>query len=41
METLIIAALFYWLVTIFFQYFQSRLENRLAKGQKSLSGMVH
>ncbi|MFQ5484924.1 MAG: amino acid ABC transporter permease [Desulfobacterales bacterium] len=41
METLIIAALFYWLVTIFFQYFQSRLENRLAKGQKSISGMVH
>ena len=41
METLIIAALFYWLVTIFFQYLQSRLENRLAKGQKSMSGMVH
>jgi polar amino acid transport system permease protein len=41
METLIIAALFYWLVTIFFQYLQSRLENRLAKGQQSISGMVH
>jgi len=41
METLILAALFYWVVTIFFQYFQSRLESRLAKGQKSMSGMVH
>jgi polar amino acid transport system permease protein len=41
METLIIAGLFYWLVTIIFQYWQSRLENRLAKGQKSISGMVH
>jgi polar amino acid transport system permease protein len=41
METLIIAALFYWLVTIFFQYLQSRLESRLAKGQKSISGVVH
>jgi polar amino acid transport system permease protein len=41
METLIIAGLFYWLVTIIFQYLQSRLENRLAKGQRSLSGMMH
>ena len=41
METLIIAALFYWLVTIFFQYLQSRLEGRLAKGQKGIGGMVH
>ena len=41
METLIIAGLFYWLVTIIFQYWQSRLETRLAKGQKSISGMVH
>jgi polar amino acid transport system permease protein len=40
METLIIAALFYWLVTIFFQYLQSRLENRLAKGQKGFGGLV-
>ncbi|UCG07376.1 MAG: amino acid ABC transporter permease [Desulfobacterales bacterium] len=41
METLIIAALFYWLVTIFFQYFQSRLESHLAKGQRKIEGMGH
>jgi polar amino acid transport system permease protein len=41
METLIIAALFYWLVTIFFQYFQSRLETRLSKGTRPVSGMTH
>jgi polar amino acid transport system permease protein len=41
METLIIAGLFYWLVTIIFQYFQSRLETRMAKGQKGIGGMVH
>ncbi|MGD8883293.1 MAG: amino acid ABC transporter permease [Desulfobacterales bacterium] len=41
METLIIAGLFYWLVTIFFQYFQSRLESRLAKGTRKAAGMGH
>jgi polar amino acid transport system permease protein len=41
METLIIAGLFYWLVTIFFQYFQSRLETRMAKGTRKASGMGH
>ncbi|UCE53101.1 MAG: amino acid ABC transporter permease [Desulfobacterales bacterium] len=41
METLIIAGLFYWMVTIIFQYFQSRLENRLSKGTRQVSGMTH
>ena len=41
METLIIAGLFYWLVTIFFQYFQSRLETRMAKGTRKATGMGH
>ncbi|MEE9536398.1 MAG: amino acid ABC transporter permease [Desulfobacterales bacterium] len=41
METLIIAGLFYWLVTIIFQYFQSRLEKRMAKGTSQASGMGH
>ena len=41
METLIIAGLFYWMVTIIFQYFQSRLENRMAKGTRKVVGMGH
>jgi polar amino acid transport system permease protein len=41
METLIIAGLFYWLVTIIFQYFQSRLEKRMAKGTRKATGMGH
>jgi len=41
METLIIAALFYWMVTIIFQYFQSRLETHLAKGTRRITGMAH
>lgn len=41
METLIIAALFYWLVTIFFQYFQSRLETHLSKGTRKMGTMTH
>ena len=41
METLIIAGLFYWLVTIFFQYFQSRLETRMARGTRKATGMGH
>jgi polar amino acid transport system permease protein len=41
METLIIAALFYWIVTIVFQYFQSRLENRMARGFRKITGISH
>ncbi len=41
METLIIAALFYWIVTIVFQYFQSRLENRMARGVRKITGISH
>jgi polar amino acid transport system permease protein len=41
METLIIAALFYWMVTIVFQYFQGRLEAHLAKGTRKITGMTH
>ncbi|MCK4987099.1 MAG: amino acid ABC transporter permease [Desulfobacterales bacterium] len=41
METLIIAGLFYWMVTIIFQYFQSRLETRMAKGTRKATGMGH
>ena len=41
METLLIAALFYWMVTIIFQYFQSRLESHLAKGTTKITGMTH
>ncbi len=41
METLIIAALFYWMVTIIFQYFQGRLEGHLAKGTRRITGMAH
>jgi len=41
METLLIAALFYWMVTILFQYFQGRLETRLSKGTTKITGMTH
>ncbi len=41
METLIIAGLFYRLVSIIFQYFQSRLETRMAKGTRQARGMGH
>jgi len=41
METLLIAALFYWMVTILFQYFQGRLENKLAEGTTKITGMTH
>ena len=41
METLLIAALFYWMITILFQYFQGRLENKLAKGTTKITGMTH
>jgi polar amino acid transport system permease protein len=40
METLIIAGLFYWLVTIIFQYFQSRLETRLSRGTTKITGIT-
>jgi polar amino acid transport system permease protein len=33
-ETLIIAALFYWIMTITLQYFQSKLEARMARGDR-------
>jgi polar amino acid transport system permease protein len=41
METLLVAGLFYWMVTIMFQYFQGRLETNLAKGSTKISGMTH
>lgn len=41
METLLIAALFYWMVTILFQYFQGRLEEKLSKGTTKITGMTH
>ncbi|NIO06009.1 MAG: ABC transporter permease subunit [Proteobacteria bacterium] len=41
METLIIAALFYWIVTIIFQYFQGRLEAHLARGTRRITGIAH
>lgn len=41
METLLIAALFYWMVTILFQYFQGRLEENLSKGTTKITGMTH
>jgi polar amino acid transport system permease protein len=33
-ETLLIAALVYWVMTIFFSFFQDRLEKRLARGDR-------
>ncbi len=33
-ETLIVAALVYWIMTIILQYFQSKLETRLARGDR-------
>jgi polar amino acid transport system permease protein len=32
LETLVVAALIYWLLTSIFSYFQGRLERRLSKG---------
>jgi polar amino acid transport system permease protein len=34
METLLLAAGFYWLLTIVFSVFQSRLERRMARGDR-------
>jgi polar amino acid transport system permease protein len=39
MQTLIIAALVYWVLTIIFSYFQGRLERRMAAGDRA-SGAV-
>jgi ABC-type amino acid transport system permease subunit len=33
-ETLIVAALVYWIMTIILQYFQSKIETRLARGDR-------
>jgi polar amino acid transport system permease protein len=34
METFIIAAAFYWILTVIFQYFQGRLEEYMARGER-------
>jgi ABC-type amino acid transport system permease subunit len=34
METLLIAAVFYWIMTIVLQAVQARLENRLARSDR-------
>lgn len=34
LEALIMAAIFYWLMTLVFSYFQSRIETRLARGDR-------
>jgi polar amino acid transport system permease protein len=34
MEALIIAAIFYWIMTLILSYIQSRIEVRLAKGER-------
>jgi polar amino acid transport system permease protein len=34
LETLIIAAVFYWMMTLILSFFQSLLENRLARGER-------
>ncbi len=33
-ETLVLAAVFYWIMTIILQYFQSKLETRMARGDR-------
>jgi polar amino acid transport system permease protein len=38
LETLVVAALIYWLLTSIFSYFQRRLERRLSKGYVRDSG---
>jgi polar amino acid transport system permease protein len=37
METLIIAALFYWMLVIVFQTVQARLEARMARSERELA----
>ena len=34
LETLLLAALVYWVLTIIFSYFQERLEQRMARGDR-------
>jgi ABC-type amino acid transport system permease subunit len=34
METFIIAAAFYWILTVIFQMFQGRLEEYMARGER-------
>jgi polar amino acid transport system permease protein len=34
LEALIMAAVFYWVMTLIFSYFQARIEARLAKGDR-------
>jgi polar amino acid transport system permease protein len=34
METFIIAAAFYWILTVAFQFFQGKLEDRMARGER-------
>ena len=41
LETLVIAALIYWLLTSIFSYFQGRLERRLARGYVREGGGPH
>jgi polar amino acid transport system permease protein len=38
MQTLIIAAMVYWVMTIVFSYFQGRLERRMAAGDRARTG---
>lgn len=41
LEALLMAALFYWIITIIFSAVQNRIEAYLAKGERSSGGMVH
>jgi polar amino acid transport system permease protein len=34
LEALIMAAMFYWVMTLFLTYLQSRIENRLSRGDR-------
>jgi polar amino acid transport system permease protein len=34
LEALVMAAIFYWIMTIIFSYFQNRIETQLAKGDR-------
>jgi len=34
LETFLIAAAFYWILTIIFQYFQGKLEAYMARGER-------
>ena len=35
-EALLIAAVFYWIITIIFSAFQDRLEARVARGERTI-----